>query len=145
MAIPIHKPKPTAEELKSGPPVEVWRIIFSYLGACDLCHCATVSKEWNLLVDSIDSTRWRELYLQHVKHKRWKHPFWPNHTHKKPKSWKNCYRLRYLSSKLWLLNDIYPTCSIQIFKRKRTRRILTVGSGKTFNRHKICIRKSSSI
>lgn len=143
MAIPIHKPKSASEELKSGPPVEIWRVIFSYLGACDLCHCAIVSKEWNTLVDSIDSTHWKKLYLQTLKHKRWKHPFWPNETHVKPDSWKNSYRLRYLSSRLWLLNDIRPTCTIHIFKRGRNRRILSVGVGKPFHSIKAALDKAN--
>lgn len=54
------------EDLFHGLPFEVWRVVFSFLRAKELCACSQVCKDWRALVDSLDSTRWRKLYLSQV-------------------------------------------------------------------------------
>ena len=39
---------------------EIWRIVFSFLKAKDLCRCQCVCKDWKTVVTSIDTTRWKK-------------------------------------------------------------------------------------
>lgn len=55
------------EDLYHGLPFEVWRLVFSFLRAKELCACSQVCKDWHALVDSLDNTRWKQLYLCQVK------------------------------------------------------------------------------
>ena len=83
---------------KSGLPLEIWQIIFSYLSVRDLCCVAGVSKTWYDLSLSMDSRRWKELYLAC---REWRHPYWPLNVHVEPSSWKQAYRNQYLSTRFW--------------------------------------------
>ncbi|KAL5013734.1 hypothetical protein ScPMuIL_008004 [Solemya velum] len=113
---------------KTGLPWEIWRIVLSYLSAEDLCKSSCVCKTWNDLVLSLDSTRWRELYL----HRRdWKHPFWPINTDTEPLSWKKAFRDHYFFTRFWTRTFREPdtaTC-LYVFKRKKDRKVIRVGSG----------------
>ena len=115
---------------------EIWRIVFSFLKAKDLCRCQCVCKDWKNVVTSIDTTRWKELYLLQKKYKRWKHPFWPNEDTKDEsdiKSWQKLYKQRILESRKWILTDLNASCTAHFFfKRKRENKILPVGLGKSY-------------
>ena len=114
---------------------EIWRIVFSFLKAKDLCQCQCVCKDWKTVVTSIDTTRWKELYLLQKKHKRWKHPFWSNEDAKDKndvKSWQELYKQRILESRKWILTDLNTSCTAHFFfKRKRENKI-SVGLGKSY-------------
>lgn len=114
---------------KTGLPWEIWRIVLSYLSAEDLCKSSCVCKTWNDLVLSLDSTRWRELYLQR---RDWKHPFWPINTDTEPTSWKKAFRDQYFFTRFWTRTFREPdtaTC-LYVFKRRKDRKVIRVGSGK---------------
>lgn len=112
-------------------PLELWRVTFEYLSVRDLCRCSLVCLEWRELVKSLDSTRWKELYLSF---KKWKHPNWPNFTWKEPKSWKETYKIHHLASKQWMNRSIEVRCSpfFYVFRRRNERRVLSVGHGREF-------------
>ena len=123
----------------AGVPLELWRVVLSYLSVVDLARCCRVCKDWKELIQSLDSTRWKELFLQCEHTKRWKHPNWPNTPHLDPESWQRAYKLHYVWSKQWLhVNSTDVSCSlghgglIGLLRRKRNRRTLHVGSGKKF-------------
>jgi len=133
---------------KNGLPNEIWRVVFQYLKARDLCRCQCVCKDWKTIIISIDSTRWKQLYLMQKLTKRWKHPKWPNHTEYSSsniESWQNLYRSRYRDSKRWILEDVNAFCAGNyFFSRKRERRTLCVGIMQQFKTIKAAIEASSS-
>ncbi|XP_048730149.1 F-box only protein 10-like isoform X2 [Ostrea edulis] len=129
MSIPSVKPDIGSKVLprdKTGLPWEIWRIILSYLSAEDLCRCACTCKTWNDLVMSLDSSRWKELYLQCSD---WKHPFWPINTDSEPASWKLAFKEQFLSVRFWGRNLREPdsaTC-LYVLKRRKERKVIRVG------------------
>ncbi|XP_061178046.1 F-box only protein 10-like isoform X2 [Saccostrea echinata] len=129
MSIPSVKPDIGSKVLpgdKTGLPWEIWRIILSYLSAEELCRCACTCKTWNDLVISLDSSRWKELYLQCSD---WKHPFWPINTDSEPASWKLAFKEQYLSVRFWGRNLREPdsaTC-LYVLKRRKERKVIQVG------------------
>ncbi len=132
----ISRQKSTSEKVASFP-LELWRVVFSYLSIQDLCRCCQTCKDWNELVQSLDSTRWKELFLQQKFAKRWKHPNWPNSTHIDPKSWRTTYRLHALASQQWLNNGIDVSCSFSggilgMFRSKSQRKVINVGPGRKY-------------
>lgn len=134
----------TSTDIKQGLPSEVWRVVFSYLKAIDLCRCSQVCKDWRILVDSVDATTWRFLYLEQKKYKRWKHPYWPNETQTNVISWKKSYRQRYLVSRLWLNDGVTTACSVNFFfGRSKERKNFYVGSNKPYKTIKSAIEKAS--
>lgn len=132
-------------DLLHGLPLEIWRVVFSYLKARDLCCCSQVCKDWNELVNSLDATRWKFLYLQQKKSKRWKHPNWPNETNSKlDASWKVLYRQRHKLSKLWLRTKIESSCSPRFFfGHQKQRKILHVGANKSYHSLRAALEKAS--
>ncbi|XP_068736044.1 F-box only protein 10-like [Montipora capricornis] len=126
-------------EKESLLPLELWRVILKHLSVRDLCRCSQVCQEWRELVKSLDSTRWKELFLAS---KRWKHPNWPNYTQKEPSSWKDTYKMHYLASKQWVNHSVEVRCApcVYLFKRKlERRRVLRVGPGREFHTIKSAI------
>ena len=114
---------------KNGLPLELWRIVLSYLTAKDLCNSAQVCKDWMHIETSLDSTRWKALYFRNKPWKHWKHPSWPNGTDEPP-SWKAAYRRKLQASKLWLHDNVVTTCFVPaFFKRKRCSGVIHVGAG----------------
>ncbi|KAK7484389.1 hypothetical protein BaRGS_00024394 [Batillaria attramentaria] len=113
---------------KSGLPLEIWQIIFSFLSVRDLCRVARVSKTWYELALSIDMTRWKELYLSCGE---WKHPFWPMNVRADPPSWKNAYRDQYLSTRFWIQGTRLAQMAgcMSLLKRNRERQTIEVGPG----------------
>lgn len=89
-------------------------------------------KTWNEVVLSLDSTKWRELYLQCTS---WRHPYWPLNLSSSPHSWRQAYKEQYLSSIFWTQIERSPgtavTC-MSVFKRTKHRKTITVGVGKEF-------------
>ena len=122
------------DRLLYGLHAEVWRIIFSHLRAKELCRCCQVSKAWCELVISLDTTRWRDLYLEQKGSRRWRHPNWPNENNSKLKApWKELYRQRYKLSKLWMKNNIQASCTTRfLYNRQKEYRVLNVGRSKTY-------------
>ena len=124
-------------------PLELWRVILNHLSVRDLCRCSQVCQEWRELVKSLDSTRWKELFLAS---KRWKHPNWPNYTQKEPSSWKDTYKLHYLASKQWVNRSVEVRCApcLYLFRRRLDRRrVLRVGAGREFQTIKSAIAAAS--
>lgn len=129
MSIPSVKPDIGSKVLpgdKTGLPWEIWRIILSYLSAEDLCRCSCTCKTWNDLVVSLDSSRWRELYLQCSD---WKHPVWPINTDSEPASWRLAFKEQYLSVRFWgrNLREPDPATCLFVLKRKKERKVIRVG------------------
>lgn len=112
-------------------PLELWRVVLSYLSVVDLCRCAQVCKEWRELVKSLDSTRWKALFLTAEK---WKHPNWPNSSRKDPSSWKKTYKVHHLASTQWINRSTDVKCSpfFISLRRKPERMILHVGQGRKY-------------
>ena len=114
---------------------EIWRIVFSFLKAKDLCGCQCVCKDWKTVVTSIDTTRWKELYILQKKHFG-NTLFWPNENAKDKndvKSWQKLYKQRILESSKWILTDLNTSCTAHsFFKRKLENKILSVGLGKSY-------------
>ncbi|XP_015776225.1 PREDICTED: F-box only protein 10-like [Acropora digitifera] len=126
-------------EKESLLPQELWRVILNHLSVRDLCRCSQVCQEWRELVKSLDSTRWKELFLAS---KRWKHPNWPNYTQKEPSSWKDTYKIHYLASKQWVNHSVEVRCApcAYLFRRRlEHRRVLRVGQGRVFRTIKSAI------
>lgn len=118
-------------------PLELWRVVLSYLSVRDLCRCSQTCKDWNELVLSLDSTRWKELFLQQKSAKRWKHPNWPNSTHIDPKSWQKTYKIHSLAAKQWLKTSVDATCTfyggiLGIFNGSKQRKIIHVGRDRKY-------------
>jgi len=128
-----------------GLPFEIWRMVFSFITAKDLCYCAQVCKDWKALVHSLDATRWKQLYLQQERTKQWKHPNWPNTSARSDISWKELYRRRYNLEKLWLRNDVQSTCTSVpfLFTRKKVRKVFHVGPNKTYRTIKAALDRAS--
>lgn len=133
------------DDLVHGLPFEIWRVVFSYLKARDLCRCSQICKDWRELVNSLDGTRWKYLYLEQKKSKRWKHPNWPNDTNSKLEaSWKDLYQQRYKLSKLWLKTEIEVACSPRFFfSRQKQRKTLHVGANKPYYSLRAALEKAS--
>ena len=133
------------EDLVYGLPLEIWRVVFSYLRAKDLCFCSQVCKDWLSLVNSLDATRWKQLYLEQKRTKRWKHPNWPNETNTLLQaSWKDLYKYRYKLSKLWLRAEADVSCATRLFfSRRRERKTLHVGTHKPYHTLKAALDKAS--
>lgn len=124
-------------------PLELWRVILNHLSVRDLCRCSQVCQEWRELVKSLDSTRWKELFLAS---KRWKHPNWPNYTQKEPSSWKDTYKVHHLASKQWVNRSVEVRCApcLYLFRRRlERRRVLRVGAGREFQTIKSAIASAS--
>ncbi|KAM7442218.1 hypothetical protein ABFA07_008853 [Porites harrisoni] len=124
-------------------PLELWRVILNHLSVRDLCRCSQVCQEWRELVKSLDSTRWKELFLAS---KRWKHPNWPNYTQKEPSSWKDTYKVHHLASKQWVNRSVEVRCApcLYLFRRRLDRRrIFRVGAGREFQTIKSAIASAS--
>lgn len=113
-------------------PLELWRVILTHLSVRDLCRCSQVCLEWRELVKSLDSTRWKELFLSS---KRWKHPNWPNYSQKEPSSWKDTYKVHHMASKQWVNRSVEVRCApcLYLFRRRlERRRVVRVGPGREF-------------
>ena len=131
----------SSEQTKNGQttlPLELWRVVLSYLSTRDLCRCSQTCKDWNELVISLDSTRWRELFLQQRSAKRWKHPNWPNATHIDPKSWQNTYKIHSLASQQWLRTSVDASCTfyggmLGIFRGPKQRKVIHVGRDRRYS------------
>ncbi len=134
----VSRQKSIAETKTSNFPLELWRVVFSYLSIKDLCRCSQTCKDWNELVQSLDSTRWKELFLQQKFAKRWKHPNWPNTTHIDPKSWRTTYKIHSLAAQQWLNHhSIDVSCSLNggllsFFRSKSQRKLINVGPGRKY-------------
>eukprot|EP00794_Sanderia_malayensis_P012332 gene12332-13605_t len=133
----ISNRRSVSERTTTNIPLELWRVVFSYLSIQDLCRCCQICKDWNELVQSLDSTRWKELFLQQKSAKRWKHPNWPNSTHIDPKSWRTTYRIHSLASKQWMSTGIEVSCSLgggllSMFRNKNQRKVIHVGPGRKY-------------
>ncbi|KAK7091322.1 hypothetical protein V1264_009017 [Littorina saxatilis] len=113
---------------KSGLPLEIWQIIFSYLSVRDLGCVTRVSKTWHDLALSIDMTRWKELYLAC---KEWRHPYWPLNVRLEPPSWKQAYRDQYLSTRFWrrCSRQAHKAGCMSLLKRSKERQNIQVGPG----------------
>lgn len=113
-------------------PLELWRLVLSYLSVADLCRCSQVCKEWRELVKSLDSTRWKSLFLAA---KKWRHPNWPKSSKKDPSSWKNTYKAHHIASQQWINRSIDVRCSpfFIALRRRPEKAILHVGPGKKYS------------
>lgn len=131
------------QDKTTGLPLELWRVILSHLTIVDLCHCCQVSKAWLELVQSLDNTRWKELYLFK---NPWKHPNWPTKPKQDPKSWQKAYKERFLATKQWLKSGADAKCSLSLWHliKKRSQKVLHVGHGPVFSRLKDAIAASSA-
>ncbi|NWH59853.1 FBX10 protein, partial [Geococcyx californianus] len=112
-------------------PVELWRLILSYLHLPDLGRCSLVCRAWYELILSLDRTRWRQLCLGCLEHR---HPNWPNHPSVEPWSWRQTFKQHYLASKIWTKNtqDLDSSNCLSLFRRKMGRRRLCIGVGGEF-------------
>ena len=110
-------------------PLELWRVVFSYLPVKELCHCCQVTKAWNQIVSSLDNTVWKRHFLQV---QEWKHPHWPRFQSEALVFWKQIYREHHLASKLWTnlihLND--QAHCMNLLSRRKEKKIITVGKGR---------------
>ncbi|XP_053144820.1 F-box only protein 10 isoform X2 [Hemicordylus capensis] len=116
----------------SGLPLELWRLILSYLRLPDLGRCSLVCRAWYELILSLDNTRWRQLCLGCIE---CRHPNWPNQPDVEPWSWREAFKQHYLASKTWTKNsqDLESSNCFYLFRRKRDRRVLCVGPGCEFD------------
>ncbi|KAM6229964.1 F-box only protein 10 isoform 1-T2 [Porphyrio hochstetteri] len=114
-----------------GLPVELWQLILSYLCLPDLGHCSLVCRAWYKLILSLDKTRWRQLCLGCLEHR---HPNWPNQPGVEPRSWRESFKQHYLASKTWTKNvqDLESSNCLSLFRRRKSRRRLCVGTGGDF-------------
>ena len=55
-------------------PIELLRIVLSFLGVTDLCRASRVSRSWHFVVSSLDIVSWRKHFLSSI---NWRHPNWP--------------------------------------------------------------------
>uniref|UniRef100_A0A8D1RLG1 F-box protein 10 n=1 Tax=Sus scrofa TaxID=9823 RepID=A0A8D1RLG1_PIG len=115
-----------------GLPLELWRMILAYLPLPDLGRCSLVCRAWYELILSLDRTRWRQLYLGCIE---CRHPNWPNQPDVEPASWREAFKQHYLASKTWTKNAPILETSVcfSLFRRRRTRRTLSVGPGHEFH------------
>uniref|UniRef100_A0A8C6DIL3 F-box only protein 10 n=1 Tax=Moschus moschiferus TaxID=68415 RepID=A0A8C6DIL3_MOSMO len=115
-----------------GLPLELWRMILAYLPLPDLGRCSLVCRAWRELILSLDRTRWRQLYLGCAE---CRHPNWPNQPDVEPESWREAFKQHYLASKTWTKNAAVLETSVcfSLFRRRRTRRTLSVGPGHEFH------------
>lgn len=116
----------------SGLPLELWRLILSYMRLPDLGRCSLVCRAWYELILSLDNTRWRQLCLGCVE---CRHPNWPNQPDVEPWSWREAFKQHYLASKTWTKNsqDLESSNCFYLFRRKKDRRVLCVGPGCEFD------------
>ncbi|XP_032333903.1 F-box only protein 10 isoform X5 [Camelus ferus] len=115
-----------------GLPLELWRMILGYLHLPDLGRCSLVCRAWHDLILSLDRTRWRQLCLDCIE---CRHPNWPNQPDVEPESWREAFKQHYLASKTWTKNAAILETSVcfSLFRRRRTRRTLSVGPGHEFH------------
>ncbi|XP_072815852.1 F-box only protein 10 isoform X3 [Vicugna pacos] len=115
-----------------GLPLELWRMILGYLHLPDLGRCSLVCRAWRDLILSLDRTRWRQLCLGCIE---CRHPNWPNQPDVEPESWREAFKQHYLASKTWTKNAAILETSVcfSLFRRRRTRRTLSVGPGHEFH------------
>ena len=92
-------PAPDADVLLVGLPLELWRLVFSYLPVADLCRSAQVCRSWDNLVASLDNTTWKTHFLHNHE---WKHPDWPKSLENEPASWRLAYKQHAQCTRLWL-------------------------------------------
>ncbi|XP_026722681.1 F-box only protein 10 [Athene cunicularia] len=113
-------------------PVELWQLILSYLKLPDLGRCSAVCRAWHEIVLSLDKTHWQQLCLGYLKHR---HPNWPNHPDVEPWSWRETFKQHYLASKTWTKNmqDLESSNCLSLFRRRKGRRQLSVGTGGEFS------------
>ncbi|XP_054843097.1 F-box only protein 10 [Eublepharis macularius] len=116
----------------SGLPLELWRLILSYMRLPDLGRCSLVCRAWYELILSLDNTRWRQLCLGCIE---CRHPNWPNQPDVEPWSWREAFKQHYLASKTWTKNsqDLEASNCFYLFRRKKDRRVLCVGPGCEFD------------
>ncbi|KAM6187750.1 LOW QUALITY PROTEIN: F-box only protein 10 [Sarcoramphus papa] len=126
-----------------GLPVELWQLILSYLHLPDLGHCSLVCRAWYELVLSLDKTRWRQLCLSCLEHR---HPNWPNQPGVEPESWREAFKQHYLASKTWTKNtqDLESSNCLSLFRRRKGRRRLCVGTGGEFSSLRAALAAASS-
>ncbi|XP_025057207.1 F-box only protein 10 isoform X3 [Alligator sinensis] len=122
----------------SGLPVELWRLILSYLHLPDLGRCSMVCRAWYELILSLDNTRWRQLCLGCIE---CRHPNWPNQPDVEPQSWREAFKQHYLASKTWSKNtqDLESSNCFYLFRRKKDRRVLCVGPGYEFESLRVAL------
>uniref|UniRef100_S4REZ0 F-box domain-containing protein n=1 Tax=Petromyzon marinus TaxID=7757 RepID=S4REZ0_PETMA len=85
-------------------PLELWRLILSYLQLPELGRCSSVSRTWRELVVSLDKTRWRQLYLGSP-HACRRPPNWPLRPELEPPSWRESLRRALLANRVWRRHD----------------------------------------
>ncbi|CAH1773627.1 unnamed protein product [Owenia fusiformis] len=109
-------------------PLELMRVVLSYLNVTDLCRCACVCNSWNELVKSLDKTTWKFWYKRNLE---WRLPLWPMSQDEEAISWQRAYRENYIASKIWAIGggNSEKTNCLLVFRRKRERRTLHVGAG----------------
>ncbi|XP_075787353.1 F-box only protein 10 isoform X1 [Pelodiscus sinensis] len=112
----------------SGLPVELWRLILSYLRLPDLGRCSLVCKAWYELILSLDNTRWRQLCLGCTE---CRHPNWPSQPDVEPRSWREAFKQHYVASQTWAKStqDFEAARCLHAFRRRKDRRVLRVGPG----------------
>ncbi|KFP56927.1 F-box only protein 10, partial [Cathartes aura] len=115
----------------------------SYLPLPDLGHCSLVCRAWYELVLSLDKTRWRQLCLSCLEHR---HPNWPNQPGVEPESWREAFKQHYLASKTWTKNtqDLESSNCLSLFRRRKGRRRLCVGTGGEFSSLRAALAAASS-
>ncbi|XP_025955116.1 F-box only protein 10 isoform X1 [Dromaius novaehollandiae] len=113
-------------------PEELWQLILSYLHLADLGRCSLVCRAWYELILSLDKTRWRQLCLGCIEYR---HPNWPNQPDVEPQSWRETFKQHYLASKTWTKNtqDLESSNCFYLFRRRKDRRLLCVGTGCEFD------------
>uniref|UniRef100_A0A8D0L6I4 F-box protein 10 n=1 Tax=Sphenodon punctatus TaxID=8508 RepID=A0A8D0L6I4_SPHPU len=127
----------------SGLPVELWRLILSYLRLPDLGRCSLVCRAWHELILSLDNTRWRQLCLGCIE---CRHPNWPNQPDVEPQSWREAFKQHYLASKTWTKNtqDLESSNCFYLFRRRKDRRVLCVGPGCEFDNLRSALASAST-
>ncbi|XP_070534056.1 F-box only protein 10-like isoform X2 [Ptychodera flava] len=127
----------------SALPPELWSLCFDQLSFPDLCRCCQVCRLWNDLVCSLDNTRWKQLYNSFSE---WRHPNWPIAPHLEPSSWKEALRDHYLANKVWCeySKDLDQTQCLYVFRKRRDRRVLHVGSRCDFQNLKDALNNASA-
>ncbi|XP_074850614.1 F-box only protein 10 isoform X2 [Carettochelys insculpta] len=127
----------------SGLPVELWRLILSYLHLPDLGRCSLVCKAWYELILSLDNTRWRQLCLGCTE---CRHPNWPNQPEVEPPSWREAFKQHYIASKTWTKNaqDFESSTCFYVFRRRKDRHVLHVGQGCEFETFRAALASASA-
>ena len=112
-------------------PMELWRVILSYLPLPDLGRCCLVCHAWRELVLSLDNTRWKQLCLGCPE---CRHPNWPSQPHLEPASWREALKQHALASRTWTQNgvELQSSACLHLFRRRKDRRVLHVGVGCEF-------------